>query len=282
MKGNKSPSFQFYPGDFLSDLNVRVMSLEELGAYTLLICTCWIEGSLPNDLSKLASIARMSPRRFERSWNAHLQQCFFFDPKKNVFRHKRLEKELKKQRAFRKQKSEAGKASALKRKKTGALQGSCFPVAAERALNSASTEVNSSTPSSSLETQSRPPKGVDDVGFSAYLDAALDSLRAELKLITLPNEPAWVTTIEWAFQNGFLPEEVAECFRLLRGQSWRRGRVSPRTVAENLPELTRLRGGVDGATVPDSLPTTDEIDSRRAAARSIAKPPTLTEEDQQK
>lgn len=45
---NKSPAFQFYPGDhFLSDANVASMTFEERGIYMTLLCHCWIEGSLP-------------------------------------------------------------------------------------------------------------------------------------------------------------------------------------------------------------------------------------------
>jgi hypothetical protein len=38
--GGKSPAFQFYPKDFLTDENVRVMSLQERGAYITLLCLC--------------------------------------------------------------------------------------------------------------------------------------------------------------------------------------------------------------------------------------------------
>jgi hypothetical protein len=40
------PSFQFYPGDFLSDLNVQSMTDEEVGIYIKALSHCWIEDGL--------------------------------------------------------------------------------------------------------------------------------------------------------------------------------------------------------------------------------------------
>ena len=60
MKGrkpiNKPPAFQFYPKDFLSDINVSVMSMEERGIYITLLSHCWLEGWLPNASTKLQRI----------------------------------------------------------------------------------------------------------------------------------------------------------------------------------------------------------------------------------
>lgn len=50
---NKSPAFQFYPSEFLTDENIINMTFEEKGIYISLICHCWINGSLPNHFGKL-------------------------------------------------------------------------------------------------------------------------------------------------------------------------------------------------------------------------------------
>src|SRR6185312_11765498 len=50
----KSPAFQFYPNDFLGSGSVAAMTLEEIGAYVLLLCYEWNEGGLPDDLDRLA------------------------------------------------------------------------------------------------------------------------------------------------------------------------------------------------------------------------------------
>lgn len=71
----KSPAFQAYPGDFLSDAKATVMSAEEVGCYWLLLCHCWIEGSLPDDAEFNARLARLSKVRFAKAWKL-VGQCF--------------------------------------------------------------------------------------------------------------------------------------------------------------------------------------------------------------
>lgn len=60
MKNHKPPSFQFYPQDFLADLNVTLMNMEERGAYITLLCHNWIEGAIPG--LKVYSIDVVSTR----------------------------------------------------------------------------------------------------------------------------------------------------------------------------------------------------------------------------
>lgn len=92
----KRPAFQFYPGDYLSDMAVSLMTAEEEGHYIRLLCYCWLEGSLPNDDVQLAKLLKLNggsclvptvvKGRFTVVPN---------DPSKLV--HKRLEKERQKQ-----------------------------------------------------------------------------------------------------------------------------------------------------------------------------------------
>ena len=53
----KSPAFQFYPKDWLADPNVRAMTHAERGIYIDLLCSCWTEGSIPDDPEECARIA---------------------------------------------------------------------------------------------------------------------------------------------------------------------------------------------------------------------------------
>ena len=80
------PWFPFYVGDFLRD--TLDMNSEEIGAYVLLICHYWANGSLPIDDRRLSTIARIPldrwgsicsslAARFDRNW-----------------RHKRIDEEL--------------------------------------------------------------------------------------------------------------------------------------------------------------------------------------------
>jgi uncharacterized protein YdaU (DUF1376 family) len=99
---DKAPAFQFYPKDLLSDANVSVMDNQELGVYMRLMAHCWIERSLPGDMVRLAKLARETPDTFSTIWIT-VGMCFERREDENGIRffHPRLEKERKKQAAFR-------------------------------------------------------------------------------------------------------------------------------------------------------------------------------------
>ncbi len=105
----KSPAFQFYPKDFLSDENVRVMSLQECGAYIRLIALCWIEGTLPVDTERLARLVGVPLATFRKIWPA-LDPCFRAHPtNSDRLIHPRLEREREKQENFRRRQSDNGR-----------------------------------------------------------------------------------------------------------------------------------------------------------------------------
>jgi len=106
MACEKAPAFQFYPKDFLTDVNVASMTLHELGAYTKLLCLCWLEGSLPAEVDALARLCRVSPTCFGRLWPA-LAPCFTVVNGRLI--QGRLERERQKQEAYRALKVEAGR-----------------------------------------------------------------------------------------------------------------------------------------------------------------------------
>jgi uncharacterized protein YdaU (DUF1376 family) len=93
----RSPAFQFYPNDFLSDAKTMVMSTEEIGAYLLLLCACWKEDGLDQDIKKLSRIARLREKKFLTLWENSISVCFYLDRETGKYRQKRLDKELKKQ-----------------------------------------------------------------------------------------------------------------------------------------------------------------------------------------
>jgi uncharacterized protein YdaU (DUF1376 family) len=71
----KSPAFQFYPGDFLSDPNVAAMSTEAQGAYVRLLCFAWLDGSIPADTALLAPMCGLTHEAFTKAW-AVVQRCW--------------------------------------------------------------------------------------------------------------------------------------------------------------------------------------------------------------
>ena len=58
----KSPAFPFNAVDYLSDMNVNLMSFDQQGAYIRLLSYCWIEGSLPKDQGELSKLCKDCPK----------------------------------------------------------------------------------------------------------------------------------------------------------------------------------------------------------------------------
>lgn len=110
---DKSPAFQFYPKDFLTDEKQVVMSLAEAGAYIRLLSKCWLEGSLPADLAQLARLCGATRRQMKEMWPA-LGRCFQ-ETEDGRLRHGRLDREREKQETYRQRQSDHGRASAAKR-----------------------------------------------------------------------------------------------------------------------------------------------------------------------
>lgn len=125
MAVEKSPAFQFYPKEFLTDEHVVTMSLQERGAYITLLCYCWQEGSLPANATKLARMLGVPVRAFRRLWTA-MQPCF-----ENVgddrLTHPRLEKERAKQREYQQTVSDRGRMGASARWKHGQGNAAAMP-----------------------------------------------------------------------------------------------------------------------------------------------------------
>jgi uncharacterized protein YdaU (DUF1376 family) len=71
----KSPAFLFYPRDFLADSHVAVMDLTQRGAYVVLLCYAWLDGSIPADSAHLAKLVGVTVRQFDRLWPA-VAVCF--------------------------------------------------------------------------------------------------------------------------------------------------------------------------------------------------------------
>jgi uncharacterized protein YdaU (DUF1376 family) len=107
----KSPAFQIYPADFLADKNTLVMSAAEVGAYWLLICVCWREDGLPDDVQELADVARTPVKQFRVSWERKIQRCFVLRDD-GKWTHNRLEKEREKQAENRRKRQTAGEKGA--------------------------------------------------------------------------------------------------------------------------------------------------------------------------
>lgn len=126
----KSPAFQFYPKDFLSDEKQLSMSLAEAGAYIRLISACWLEGSLPNEPKLLARLCGATSRQIGEMWPA-IGRCFRLT-EDGRWIHPRLEAERTKQATFRQRQSDAAASrwhkSGIVSASTPAIPEACSPV----------------------------------------------------------------------------------------------------------------------------------------------------------
>lgn len=94
------------------------MSLEEVGAYSLLLSYDWNEGGLPGDLMPFSRWLRSTPRKAQALWDA-VKANFELRPDGRWY-NPRLEKERAKQLAWSEKSARGGHASAERRAKGGA------------------------------------------------------------------------------------------------------------------------------------------------------------------
>jgi uncharacterized protein YdaU (DUF1376 family) len=111
----KAPAFQLYVKEFLQDEAVIAMDLEAVGAYIVLLCHQWNEGSVPADVSLLAKICRTLPEKMQTIWP---QVASKFSPllgKKNRLVNPKLEIVRKEKVWFSQKQAEFGKYGAQKK-----------------------------------------------------------------------------------------------------------------------------------------------------------------------
>lgn len=110
-KAPKSPAFQFYPKDWLSDENVVCMTMEERGIYISLMAHCWLEGTIPADPKRVKKLLKLD-EKVSLSTLKIVLDCFEETPtNKNRLFQKRLLTEHEKQKKWRKKCSAGGRKS---------------------------------------------------------------------------------------------------------------------------------------------------------------------------
>jgi len=113
MKG--TPAFQFYARDFVSDSNVLRMTLEERGTYITLLCFQWMDGGIPDDATALAALCGCDSGRMATLWTTLRPRFSQVLAGTGLLANPRLEKERRKQEAYRLAQSRAAKIGATKR-----------------------------------------------------------------------------------------------------------------------------------------------------------------------
>src|SRR5712692_2616640 len=92
-----SPAFSFYPKDWLSDANVKAMTLEAKGAYIELLGIYWLEDGLPASTDRLARLLGIASSKLRRLWPM-IDPCFRVEGDRLI--QKRMDQERAKQAAF--------------------------------------------------------------------------------------------------------------------------------------------------------------------------------------
>lgn len=146
MATNKSPAFQFYPSDWLSDAKVQSLTAAQEGIYIRLLCYCWREGSLPSDGSAIAQLCKREVTELDID---HVLKTFFCERDGNYY-NKRLDKERQKQISFAKERSKSGKLGAKKRWQKDDSSAIAQPLAQPMAKNSSSSSSSSSSTSTNI------------------------------------------------------------------------------------------------------------------------------------
>jgi len=122
----RRPSFQFYPGDWLSSSKTAMMTPAEEGAYIRLLCYCWKDEdcSLPDDDEVLARLSRLN-EGWLKGGSRVVASCFQPHPTKVGFlTNERLMQEREKQDEWRRKSAAGGRKSAATRAKNKSKGGS--------------------------------------------------------------------------------------------------------------------------------------------------------------
>ncbi len=259
----KSPAFQFYPSDFLSDVNVVLMTNQELGCYIKLISFCWLQGSIPNDVRKISKLCNEDGSAMAQLWQA-IKNCFKEAPDDcSKLIHPRLEAERHKQIMFKDERSKSGKRGAKARWNIGIIKnnsdGSAMaqPIAEPMAKNgssSSSSSISSTTEEKQKEkitslvakTEIEDENGTDEKGQPNCPHTKIIALYHKI-LPELQRVKAWTPKranqlrLRWAEK----PERQnlgywEKYFNYVRESKYLMGKVNDWSA--NLEFLTRLSG----------------------------------------
>ena len=121
--------FPFYYLDWLSDIDVAMMTYSEKGLYMDMLCRCFNEDGIPSDVNKLKRIFKCD--------ESELSECIkmFYEKDEKLF-NKKLDEIKKDQRKVSKAKSFAGKKSAEARRN----KRDTTSTGVQQVLNSVTTE----------------------------------------------------------------------------------------------------------------------------------------------
>lgn len=248
--------FPYYWERFEESDHVALMSLTDEGAYHRAIRLAWNLRSLPSDPELMAAKIQ---KRCTAKTAARILRSFVPDPQnpRRVI-HPVVEEIREAQERKYLNRVKGGKASVKVRNIN----------AANKDTSSITEQCLNNTPAH-IEIENKRVKKEEDKSYvfvgGEFLETVMDGLRKRFNLNTLRDEQGWCTSIGWAEANNFAPEAFLECFDLMAKQKWRKGRITPTNVADNLPELAKLRTEIkeqDGTSKQRATPNQTTIEDR--------------------
>lgn len=256
---NKAPAYQWYPKDILASVRVSEMPADVECWYRRALDFCWVNGSIPAEPKRCAAMIGKGCTAEGAAWVLTMFTTSRKDSTQKI--HDRQEVERKKQAANRRKNSDAGKASAEKRRKDRELK-------AQKEVNERSTDVeipfNQNPTLQSSSSTAVYEEEVYDAGEASFASQVMDGIREELNVMQITNEPLWLIEIERAEKNRFSVEHCIETFQLMHKQDWRDSPIKPATWSDNLPILNKLKAkaGNNGTNRPKS-------EREKSASRTI-------------
>lgn len=153
---DNSPAFQYYPADLLSDPEVMFWDMEAIGCYWQLITFLWLNGGkFEFNLENLCKLFRVNRKKTaEKLWKK-IEKKFVFQ--NGIVTHKRVIKEMQKQKESRLKRQEAGKKGAKSRWGNDSNANS-NAIEKDMAKNGSSSSTSTSTSVNNIHTQEAEPK----------------------------------------------------------------------------------------------------------------------------
>ena len=243
---DRAPAFQFYPRDFLGDLDVAALTLEEIGAYTLLLCYSWLKDGLPPDQAKLARALRVPPAKYARLWSAVAEK--FCQDAEGRWRNARQEEERAKQAEWREKSSRGGrKGQAGRNHHSTTVEPPLQPPLQPNGNTSSSSAFASASASAETPAVSMPHTRLAPLGVRSRVDVAWPgrppvpgSLHADFrqKLGGDPNDAdarlrAWYPTVAAQWEGQVIADDDFRFWRA-RFKEWAKGQADEAALRQFL------------------------------------------------
>jgi uncharacterized protein YdaU (DUF1376 family) len=240
---NNLPYYRLYPKDFDTDENVRLMSMCEKGLYIALLNHSWVNGSVPNDITKIARIAGESVRVVKKCW-VQVSRCFNENASGGLV-NRRLEDE----RILAETKGESYSENAKKR-----WEKPCNGIARASESESDSSSLSSETQTTNQEKTSSRARGV----FVAFEDF-LHQWRRH-RGFKKPNKPILERAAQKWGSVEITEDELAEALDGYYGSDWAKREGYPMLGFVKDPHSWRAGGLIENSPPPQRTPARPAIE----------------------